>query len=206
MSQLTHTDIQEEDFVTHTYNRTLLESLDYTLLLELLEETSESLSTARSIPSSIVEALLCRLRLRSTFLKAVEMANSRASADVKKLWGELLSFVPQLKKSAELGKAVPEAFSVKLQRKMASTVPPRPMVNVNQEAALEHFERLCRDASIVVEVLEYHDSHSLMVCWKSHQSLATAKTSRPSYLCFKHGIHNPWYTFERYYNTTCSAI
>ena len=94
----------------------------------------------------------------------MEAADSRTSPELKTLWLELLAFVPDLKSSAQLGKAVPSSFSIKVQRKLASTVPPRPIVQVAQETAFDHFERLCRDASVAVEVLRYYDSHSLMVC------------------------------------------
>jgi hypothetical protein len=92
------------------------------------------------------------------------MADSRtSSADMKALWTDILSLLPALKSSTQLGKATPASFSVKLQRKLASTVPPRPIVQVSDEAAFDHLERLCRDGSAVVEVLDYHDSHSLIV-------------------------------------------
>jgi N-alpha-acetyltransferase 35, NatC auxiliary subunit len=97
------------------------------------------------------------------------MADSRTSStDLKALWRELLASLPALKSSTKLGRAFPAAFSVKLQRKLASTVPPRPIVQVSDEAAFDHLERLCRDGSVVVDVLDYHDSHSLMV---SHLTL-----------------------------------
>lgn len=74
-----------------------------------------------------------------------------------------MAFIPDLKSSLPFGKSFPSSFSVKIQRKLASTVPPRPIVEVSQEAAFEHLERLCLDASVAVEVLKYYDSHSLMV-------------------------------------------
>ena len=150
--------------MTHTFNRSLLESLDHTLILELLEQTTELLSKASAIPPEIKKALECRLRFRAAFLKTVETADSRTSTDIKTLWADLLAVVPNIKLSAWLGKPVPASFSVKLQRKLASTVPPRPIVQVSQEDAFDHLERLCRDGSAVVEVLKYYDSHSLMVC------------------------------------------
>ena len=79
------------------------------------------------------------------------------------MWNELQSSLPQLKSTINLGKLVPDSFSVKVQRKLASTVPPRPIVNVSQDRAFEHLERLCRDAAIAVDVFDYHDSHSLFV-------------------------------------------
>jgi hypothetical protein len=114
--------------------------------------------------SDVKKALGCRLHFRAQFLKIVEMADSRTSSDIKDLWTSLQAALPDLKSSTQLGKAVPSSFSVKIQRKLASTVPPRPIVQVGQEAAFDHLERLCRDASVVVEVLKYYNSHSLMVC------------------------------------------
>ena len=150
--------------MTHTFNRSLLEGLDHDSILQLLGETTGLLSTSEEISLEIKEALLHRLWFRASFLKAVEKADSRtSSSNLKALWTELMASLPALKSSTELGKAVPPSFSVKLQRKLASTVPPRPIVQVSGEAAFDHLERLCRDASAVVEALDYHGSHSLMV-------------------------------------------
>lgn len=79
------------------------------------------------------------------------------------MWTELQSSLPQIISSTNLGKPVPDSFSVKVQRKLASTVPPRPIVIVSQERAFAHLERLCRDAAAAVDVFEYYDSHSLFV-------------------------------------------
>jgi len=123
----------------------------------------ELLYISEEISSEMKGALHCRLRFRAMFLEAVEMADSRASSQMKVQWQELLAFVPELKSSAKLGRSVPNSFSAKIQRRLASTVPPRPIVQVSQETAHNYLERLCQDGSIVIEVLEYYDSHSLMV-------------------------------------------
>lgn len=79
----------------------------------------------------------------------------------------MASFCPKLKSSTSFGKACPTAFSVKLQRKLASTVPPRPIVEVSQDTAYDHLERLYRDGSDMVEVFQYYDSHSLLASTNS---------------------------------------
>jgi hypothetical protein len=132
--------------------------------LKLLDETGELLTSSPEIGSDLKRALGCRLRFRAQFLKIVDMADARTPTNIKELWTALLATLPEIKMSAHLGKAVPQSFSTKIQRKLASTVPPRPIVQVGQGAAFEHLERLCQDASVVVEVLKYYDSHSLMVC------------------------------------------
>ena len=109
-------------------------------------------------------ALICRLEFREAFLRTVEEANSRTSMEnIKKHWQDLESTLSTLKSTANLAQAVPTSFSWKLQRKLASTVPPRPVVELKWEAAFDHLERLCQDGSVAVEVLKYYDSHSLMV-------------------------------------------
>lgn len=105
---------------------------------------------------------MTRLSFRHTYLEAVNIADSR-TPDAKVFWRETLSFIPDLRSSSKLAKAVPQSFSVKLQRKLASTVPPRPIIVVGQESAYEHLERMCKDAEIAVDILDYADSHSLMV-------------------------------------------
>ncbi|KAI9052716.1 hypothetical protein LZ554_002992 [Drepanopeziza brunnea f. sp. 'monogermtubi'] len=153
---------EEEDFVTQTFNRSLLESIEHDAIVNLLGTTITLLLDADDIEPIMKRSIECRLQLRLQFLTAVEAADSRASKDSKKYWSELSASISDVKSSSAFGKPVPSSFSVKIQRKLASTVPPRPIVEVSQEDALSHLERLCSDASVAVEVLEYYDSHSLI--------------------------------------------
>ena len=159
-----HRILQEEDFVTHTFNRSLLDNLGHEAILQLLDETADLLSGSEEITKEIKDALYSRLQFRAKFLRIVDVAVSRTALGIKEMWTELQSSLPQIIYSAKLGKPVPDSFSVKVQRKLASTVPPRPIVEVSQDRAFEHLERLCRDAAVAVDVLEYHGSHSLFVC------------------------------------------
>jgi hypothetical protein len=175
-----HRITQEEDFVAHTFNRSLLDNVTHEAILQLLDETTELLSGSDEIQQEIKDALRSRLQFRSKFLRVVEVAASRMSPGVKVMWTELQSSLPQIISSANVGKPVPESFSVKVQRKLASTVPPRPIVTVSQDRAFEHLERLCGDAAAAVDVFEDHDSHSLFVCANilviSHRMLTSMQT------------------------------
>ncbi|KAL2066239.1 hypothetical protein VTL71DRAFT_2310 [Oculimacula yallundae] len=153
---------EEEDFVTHTFNRSLLEGVEHNIVVGFLEETIAMLERIDDMEPMVQKALELRLNFRLQFLQTVECADSRTSDDTKKNWSDLLAFIPDLKSSLPTGKAFPSSFSVKIQRKLASTVPPRPIVQVSHESAFEHLEKLCLDASVAVEVLKYHDSHSLV--------------------------------------------
>lgn len=68
-----------------------------------------------------------------------------------------------INKSHALGTPVPEAFSTKIQRRLASTMPPRPIVRLSFEEAYSHSKRLIADGQEVTSVLEFTDSQSLLV-------------------------------------------
>ena len=78
-------------------------------------------------------------------------------------WSQMQAVWKPINKSRHLSTPVPEAFSTKIQRRLASTVPPRPIVQPSFEETDEHFQRLFRDAIDVLEVLNYADSQSLLV-------------------------------------------
>lgn len=59
---------------------------------------------------------------------------------------------------------MPDAFSLKIQRKLASTVPPRPMVNITSDDALAHLKRLCQDAIDMQQMLDYTGPSNFKVC------------------------------------------
>ena len=146
----------------------LLEDIEHTKILDFLRETAEVLiKDGAGFAPVLVEALSYRLEFRIRFLEAVELADSRTEASrLKSIWLELVPLCHKLNQSTSLGKfgkACPNAFSVKIQRQLASTVPPRPIVEVSQEAAYDHLVRLCQDGSDMLDVLNYYDSHSMLV-------------------------------------------
>jgi hypothetical protein len=74
-----------------------------------------------------------------------------------------ISLVSQIEESMHLGTPVEDAFSLKLQRKLASTVPPRPMVNIDRKDAIAHLRRFCQDAADLQQMLDYRGPHNLRV-------------------------------------------
>lgn len=112
----------------------------------------------------IREALVQRLKCRNSLLNTVGVAEDRSSIEpLLSAWSATIELLPGIKSKRELAKPVPDAFSVKLQRKLASTVPPRPVVTISFDDAYQHLERLCKDGLVVSEVLDFHDTSSLMV-------------------------------------------
>ena len=115
------------------------------------------------IGADITQALTFRLELRSAFLRALELIEDRGSPDSLQIpWYHMHSVWEGILKLPGLAKEVPEAFSTKLQRKLASSMPPRPIVTLSFDEAAKHFKKLCNDAIDAVKILDYHDSQSLL--------------------------------------------
>lgn len=115
-------------------------------------------------PPEIVQALDFRLELRYALLRAMELTDLRSHPEsIKTPWIELKAVLEQIQASHRLGTPVPEAFSCKLQRRLASTMPPRPIVNIDFDDAYRGFQRLFEDGKELSDVLKYADSQSLLV-------------------------------------------
>ncbi|KAK0748539.1 Mak10 subunit, NatC N-terminal acetyltransferase-domain-containing protein [Apiosordaria backusii] len=155
---------EEEDFVTNTYHRSLLDNFD-------LDEINDEIMAARKLVHSIrhritdelAQALGFRLELRTAFLRAIELSVLRSNPESLSLpWTQMQAVWESIYKSRHLGQPVPEAFSTKIQRRLASTMPPRPIVKLSTEETYKHFKKLFVDGINVLNVLNYHDSQSLL--------------------------------------------
>ena len=117
-----------------------------------------------TIPSELHNALLVRLEFRKAFLQAVAMRlNGGNQPHYGELWDKCSSIIPNLLESREYGVPVHASFSEKIQRRLASTVPPRPMVNISFHEAYAHLKQLCRDGKDVVRVLQCRGGNDIMV-------------------------------------------
>ncbi|KAB5583684.1 Mak10 subunit, NatC N-terminal acetyltransferase-domain-containing protein [Coniochaeta sp. 2T2.1] len=181
---------EEEDFVTNTYHRSLLDHFDLEDIRDAL--TNASLLTYKRrdlIPQDIAEALGYRLELREEFLRAIELAaeTGQQPATLQAPWEHMEMLWEAINKSHALGKSVPESFSTKIQRKLTSTMPPRPIVHLSFEDANSHFKRLIVDGRELIKVLDFKDTQSLLnfVLFfqaKKPQPLVYIRTLLQSYL------------------------
>ncbi|KAF9877645.1 hypothetical protein CkaCkLH20_04780 [Colletotrichum karsti] len=168
---------EEEDFVTNTYNRVLLDDFDVESVRDVIKDASFILRhSSDSVPKEIVDALNTRLLLRYAFLAAIDHTQYRTEPDrIRSPWNEALQMLPSIKSTHALGKPVPEAFSAKLQRKLASTMPPRPIVQTSFEDAIANLTRMISDGIEVVGVLNYTDS----ICLQTYVTTFQAKKPQP---------------------------
>ncbi|KAI1139645.1 Mak10-domain-containing protein [Hypoxylon sp. FL0543] len=156
---------EEEDFVTNTYDRDLLYDIPVASVNSLLQKARSDLrSISHDVPKDISMALDLRLELRIAFLRAIDLSALRkANPDSLKMpWVQMSGLVDHIKTQHSLGKPVSKAFSTKLQRRLASTMPPRPMVQPSFEESYGHFKRLFQDGIDIMDVLKYAEPQSLL--------------------------------------------
>jgi N-alpha-acetyltransferase 35, NatC auxiliary subunit len=153
--------------VTNNYNRAFLDKIDLSAIVDEVKDARSNLhKTRREIPDEMATALDFRLELRSAFLRAIELSERRSNARAESLalpWQQMKGVWEQIDKSHHLATTVPEALSTRLQRRLASTMPPRPIVQLSFEDASNHFRRLIADGIDVHQVLDYSDPQSLLV-------------------------------------------
>lgn len=137
------------------YNRNLLSAFNMSHFHRLLDQAVSWLAEQSEIDQQLKDAIICRLAFRREFLSALhqdlEILETRSTEN----FASCITQLGSLTETVSLGKPVPEAFSLKIQRKLASTVPPRPMVHVNSDDALAHLKRLCQDAIDMQQMLDY---------------------------------------------------
>jgi hypothetical protein len=135
-----------------------------------ITECIDVLETLRgSVEDDLISALSARLQLRRVLINAAESPQHRK--DKKKAqqpWDEAEPVLSQIRDSHILAKPVDEAFSAKLQRKLASTMPPRPIVQLDFKEAFQYLSRMFEDGREVVSVLNYTDSQCLLVCQQNY--------------------------------------
>ncbi|RWA09933.1 hypothetical protein EKO27_g5156 [Xylaria grammica] len=156
---------EEEDFVTNTYDRNFLAHTPLVAVKDLLQAALTRLRAPREgFPQEICAALESRLELRIAFLDATDLSAIRNdTSELPKLpWTRMRRLMDAIEDQHALGKPVPEAFSTKLQRRLASTMPPRPMVSLSFDECITQFKRFSQDGTEVIDVLQYTDPQSLL--------------------------------------------
>lgn len=134
-------------------------------ILDVVHEARALLHTVRhTVRDEVAQALDFRLELRLAFLRAIELTELRSNPrSLKTPWIQMDAILEPINKSHSLGIAVPEAFSAKIQRRLASTMPPRAIVQLSFDEMYSNFKRLIADGQEVTDVLDYSDSQSLLV-------------------------------------------
>ena len=108
------------------------------------------------------DALLNRLQLRKTFLSAVQ-SDGFLDRQRARLWERCLELLPMLSQTNKLGVPIENSFGIKIQRKLASSVPPRPIVRISFDEALSRLSGICQNGRDAYRILDSQAGTRLMV-------------------------------------------
>lgn len=143
----TQTFYEEEDFVSYLFGRELCPKMSSPEVMQLLSDSISSLQHPKCERSEedreIDDALIQRLEIRRCLLRGLE-----GDANVEQCpihWARLKDELAQLTTSHAWASALPNAFSFKVQRQLASSTPPRPMPQISWQLSLQKWMALCDD-------------------------------------------------------------
>jgi hypothetical protein len=156
--------VQEEDFVPHTYGLPLFQSVDHSEVVGLLDSALQWLvDHEASLSKELFVALRNRLTLRRLLLDDFAKDGESYHGGATSNWTESRALVVEIEKDHDLGKPVPEAWSVSVQRKLASSVPPRPLVETPFSEATARLKQLCSETVDMLKILNYAGASNTMV-------------------------------------------
>ena len=129
--------------------------------LEWLDENKGGPSLSDELATALRNRLLLRKSLLENFSHDAEMYHE----GVESTWSECLELVAKVEKEHALAKEVPEAWSMSVQRKLASSVPPRPLVELLFEEATAKLKQLCAETKDILKILNYAGATNTMVSY-----------------------------------------
>ncbi|KAI4096133.1 MAG: hypothetical protein LQ344_001196 [Seirophora lacunosa] len=153
---------EEEDFVSNLYNRRLLDDFDASDMQQLIDEALSFAEGKSAWDDGLRKAISVRLTLRRRLLIAMGSDLSPDKDAQIRCWKHCSELLPALIETRVVSKPVKAAFSIKIQRRLASSVPPRPMVEATFDKTHAFLANLCRDAADVYRVLDYHGSSNIL--------------------------------------------
>ena len=136
---------EEEDLVTHLFGRELLPEIT-------AEEANDELQWMRTeygeqdFREDVHGAILQRLDFRQDYLRLLSGQNvDEAIPEFSVYWPDLLRQVDNIRHNHKFSTPYPSAFSDKVQRQLATSTPPRPMLDMPWDTACDKWKTLCED-------------------------------------------------------------
>ena len=142
--------------MTNLYNRNLLSSVPQDTVVQLLKEAISWLEgnfSLLGLNDTLKGSISARLNLRLNMLHAVGSDLSCQMPEHHLRWESVSKCVELVSSTHDQAIRVEHAFSGKIQRQLASTTPPRPIINLTFPEAKEYFLRLCKHGKEVYGIL-----------------------------------------------------
>ena len=146
------------------YHRKLLDDFELSDISTKIEDAMAYVAKETDLMGRpFKDALLSRLELRKMLLSAVQL-NDSLDHQGARLWEGCLELLPKLSQTNKFGVPSENSFSIKIQRKLASSVPPRPIVKISFDEALRGLSSICQNGRDAYRILNSHSGSHLMVC------------------------------------------
>lgn len=129
--------------MSNLYHRELLTDINATKVVETIDQAIVWLDSSHTTVDDLRNALRARLNIRKALLSATDFEEGLGDFRRPDSWTLCFQMMHTLRSTANLGVSVASAFSPKIQRRLASTVPPRPVVNIAFDDACAFLERTC---------------------------------------------------------------
>ena len=138
--------------------------MDLNDILVLVQSALDLFNDTSFVESSqLRDALTARLEFRRDLLRVVSTDVKDPSDSRSTLWRSVLLILPKISQSADHSYDASEAFSTKIQRRMASSVPPRPIVSIAFREAFVFLQRLCEDGLEAEKVFQCAAPSSIII-------------------------------------------
>ena len=154
--------LQEEDFVTNLHHRSLLLDLPLDGFIRLLEEAEFFMENFGVKEKKFAKAIRDRLNLREQLLIAVNTETVLKTRN-RFQWRLCSQLTGSLLEYHRLGTKVQDAFSIKLQRKIATTMPPRPIIDIPFKEATAYLNILCLGCEGAYLVMNFNGFSNMLV-------------------------------------------
>lgn len=148
---------------TNTSSLSLLDSIDVEKFALLLNKALDVIQAEiQREKSPCLEAIKARLEFRLEFLGIVSNTNFSSKARRSAL-ESCLKLLPTITTTMNLGKRLPRAFSTRIQRKLSTQVPPRPMVSIDPKEAATSLTHLLNNLLEIEGIYDYQSPHDIVV-------------------------------------------
>ena len=146
------------------YHRKLLDDFELADISTKIEDAMRYITQGIVVMDiSVRDALLNRLRFRKALLSAVQLDGFLDHQRVR-LWEDCLELLPTLSQTYKLGVPSDDSFGIKIQRKLASSVPPRPVIKISFDEALARLTGICQNGRDAYRIFDSQTGTQLMVC------------------------------------------
>lgn len=160
MEECADTD-KEEDLTTQLFHRELLRRFSASEVLTYVQNLALTLKQHQG--TGITHEITVRLEFQLNLLQFLQSHTQYKPRNAESvIVSNMHDLLSQMKQTSSHGRPVPDSFSTKIQRRLASTMPPRPQVTVEIENVWSFWQAFIRDCQHISALTWAENSADLL--------------------------------------------